>query len=375
MRKVAVFFLLCAVSVDVDGLDFKRNAFRDSLKDRVKERWGITKNETDQAIIDRGHAPGPVERNVTSNVMIRPTSSPGLPSTFPSVMPSDLPSIIPSMRPSITPSQLPSATPSTSAPTQTGGVPVNLPPIPLFPTSTPPPTPSGGQPVTLPPIPLFPTGTQPPIAPTTGAPTTLAPVTNSPNQLPPIPIFPSGTEPPVEGPTVPPSPTVPPVDGPTVPPVPTTPPVDGPTAPPNDAPTDPPEPASTSPTGAGGITIEEFLTLSLTDDGTLQAEGTPQNQAFNQLILTNPDLDPNVPADQNEIMQRYSLNTLYFSSGGSNWAASGNWTTAQLPCGETPWFGLTCGGNPGPVAEINLRENLMVGTIPSEMWALSDLRT
>jgi Leucine-rich repeat (LRR) protein len=134
------------------------------------------------------------------------------------------------------------------------------------------------------------------------------------------------------------------------------------------------------PTG-GNITadspIEEFLLLTLTDDGSLSAEGTPQSAALGALLETSPDLDPTVPEDQVEILQRYALNTLYFATSGESWVNNELWTSPSNPCGgggDSPWFGVSCDGDSVLVTELSLPGNDLLGSLPSEMRALTGLQ-
>jgi len=65
----------------------------------------------------------------------------------------------------------------------------------------------------------------------------------------------------------------------------------------------------------------------LTDGGELQVAGTPQNEALLSLQSNFPDLLPTAgPAAQVEIMQIYSLDTLYFATNGTlGWGDSTGW--------------------------------------------------
>jgi hypothetical protein len=119
------------------------------------------------------------------------------------------------------------------------------------------------------------------------------------------------------------------------------------------------------------LTLESFLFQTLTDDGTLTAQDTPQNLALLRLEETNPDLDPNVLADQVEITQKYALNVLYYTTEGESWVNSTDWTTASPTC---DWFGIECDATDRiRVVDVNLAENDLVGLIPSEIRGLGDL--
>ena len=160
---------------------------------------------------------------------------------------------------------------------------------------------------------------------------------------------------------------------------PTSAPVGGGTAPPDGG-------ATTSPTTApvGGATsaptpplgsIAEFLAQTLTDDGSLETPGTPQNQALNTLEQNFPDLV--LPANADEITQIYALNTLFYASNGTNWRQREAWTGPSTVCGEMgvadQWFGVECDTD-DMVTEIMLVSNDLFGTIPSEIRGLQALR-
>mmetsp|Transcript_22242 Transcript_22242/g.33624 ORF Transcript_22242/g.33624 Transcript_22242/m.33624 type:complete len:833 (-) Transcript_22242:391-2889(-) len=317
MRNVVTLLSVTMVSAVIDRLgeiNFNRSQFVTSLTEAISGREHIKENKLIRSKIHNRHRESPLDRNVTSNIFARPSVSPVPPSSLPSSSPSITPSSLPSLQilsetPSYsgTPSLIPSQTLS-SNPTKRERVPINLPPINIFPSTTFPPT-NGFE-------------TQPP---------TLSPIM-APQQI--------GT----------PIPTV--FSGEFI------------------------SPAMSIPQGSMApiiqwTSIEEYLTETLTDDGLLQQIGTPQNLAYTRLMATNPGLDPNTLQGQIDISQRYSLNSIYYStSGPSMWFSRENWLSVESPCG---WFGVTCDSN-GFVVEFSLRENDLFGTLPSEIRGLSALR-
>ena len=126
------------------------------------------------------------------------------------------------------------------------------------------------------------------------------------------------------------------------------------------------------PTAQG--TLEEFLTATLTDDGSLTDPSTPQNAAYLKLQETNPDLDPSVELEQQEIIQRYVLNTFYFALNGSEWQNidTSLWTTAAPICAaDSSWPGVGCDGE--TVISLEFNGNALAGVLPSEIQGLSNL--
>jgi hypothetical protein len=74
------------------------------------------------------------------------------------------------------------------------------------------------------------------------------------------------------------------------------------------------------------------------------------------------------PADYAEFEERYSLAALFFQTGGNRlWNFKTGWLTSTTACG---WYGVTC-TSAGKVAGIELSENSLVGTLPSELGILS----
>jgi Leucine-rich repeat (LRR) protein len=123
----------------------------------------------------------------------------------------------------------------------------------------------------------------------------------------------------------------------------------------------------------------KFL-ANITTDGALNVAGSFQNNALKALESSNPNLDPANPADQNEIISRYGLNTLYFATQGATWTNATGWTTALDPC--TAWYGVVC--NEGVIEGLVLPDNNLANDlklpidfagIPSEVSAITSLTT
>jgi len=70
-----------------------------------------------------------------------------------------------------------------------------------------------------------------------------------------------------------------------------------------------------------------------------------------------------------DITEREALIALYNSTDGSNWIDNTGWLGA--PGSECTWYGITC--QDSKVTNIDLEENNLVGTIPSELGCISDL--
>ena len=64
-----------------------------------------------------------------------------------------------------------------------------------------------------------------------------------------------------------------------------------------------------------------------------------------------------------------ALVTLYNSTDGANWGF-GNWLTSNNPCW---WTGVICLSEPGFVAQLDLSDNQLTGTIPLELGNLISL--
>ena len=153
--------------------------------------------------------------------------------------------------------------------------------------------------------------------------------------------------------------------------------------------TGPPTPASIppglSPTSAPGgtfaptpaaETVEQFLTRTLTDDGSLLTAGTPQNDAYTYFTTSYPAIDT-VGSDEVRLFVStvYSLSTIYFSTGGGNWRDRTGWVGPTPPCGvqgSPSWTGVSCTG--AVLDSLSLPENDLLGPLPSEIRGLPTLQ-
>ncbi|KAL3934729.1 MAG: hypothetical protein SGBAC_009618 [Bacillariaceae sp.] len=69
-------------------------------------------------------------------------------------------------------------------------------------------------------------------------------------------------------------------------------------------------------------------------------------------------------------VDRYVLMTLFYTSQGGTWGIRNGWGASINHC---DWVGVTCHSSNNRVSGLELRENLMVGTFPRELMALTKL--
>lgn len=119
------------------------------------------------------------------------------------------------------------------------------------------------------------------------------------------------------------------------------------------------------------------ITPSLPDVGADLDNSTPQSKAAKFIIYDDP-LHVK-PYEKDEIMHRYALVTLYYATNGKEWNNSSLWLSKESIC---MWHGISCsnslndntdGDDIRYVTKTILKENNMIGEIPWEMKALSNL--
>jgi hypothetical protein len=107
------------------------------------------------------------------------------------------------------------------------------------------------------------------------------------------------------------------------------------------------------------------------NNGSIAQSGTAQNLAYTILETNFPDLTP-LNGKQMDILQIYTLNTIYYSLNGTEWKERTGWTGPTEPCTEPVWVGVQC--KDGIVIELDLSSNDLFGSIPAEIQKLTGLR-
>ena len=87
------------------------------------------------------------------------------------------------------------------------------------------------------------------------------------------------------------------------------------------------------------------------------------------------DAEGNFPVKATNPDDVAAVKALYKSTNGPNWSSSTSWMKGD-PC-SSPWQGITCYmiNNEARIVEIFLRYNNLVGTIPTDIAKLSELRS
>lgn len=134
------------------------------------------------------------------------------------------------------------------------------------------------------------------------------------------------------------------------------------------------------------------LIRTVVSDQELADKQSPQYKAFKWILTQDPR---QVSGDDPDLLQRYALATLYYSTNGidtsvNSWVNNKGWLTSEHECG---WFGVECDAtnsnnlpqqfgdyslptpkSKGEVTRINLTSNGLVGSLPQQIIALHRLK-
>lgn len=86
------------------------------------------------------------------------------------------------------------------------------------------------------------------------------------------------------------------------------------------------------------------------------------------------DCPPSPQPTENTAPGRAALEALYAQCGGSGWRQTTNWLAATAPCdADLPWYGVTCNADATAVTRLELNDNSLVGSLPSQVGLLTGL--
>jgi hypothetical protein len=112
------------------------------------------------------------------------------------------------------------------------------------------------------------------------------------------------------------------------------------------------------------------------DRRALSSPGTQQYQALTWLVYDDPaNLDFEL-VSLDDLLERFVMALLYFSTGGEDWADSSEFVSAMPVCS---WNGVSCDPTVVEsypmVVEIRLRANNLSGQLPTELGLLTGLHS
>jgi hypothetical protein len=117
--------------------------------------------------------------------------------------------------------------------------------------------------------------------------------------------------------------------------------------------------------------LSELISSASSDGGAaLATPSTPQYKAL-EWLAGNPNL---ANYTYQQVIQRYALATLYYSTKGDSWASNDFWLSNADVCGKWNQYNGTtidCTST-GAVSSLDLPSNGLRGTIPPEIGMLSD---
>ena len=103
------------------------------------------------------------------------------------------------------------------------------------------------------------------------------------------------------------------------------------------------------------------------DTSLIETPNTPQANAFDWLLMTDTGTDP---CDSLQVVQRYALAVFYESTNGDDWVVNDGWLSESRVC---DWFEVGCLADGLTVYQIDLFDNNLSGTLPTELGALSTM--
>lgn len=119
------------------------------------------------------------------------------------------------------------------------------------------------------------------------------------------------------------------------------------------------------PLNARGLKIVRYIASKLSLPQSFEGTSTPQFKAMCWSAHTDKS-----KVGSRQMIERYALATLFYSTHGEKWEKSTNWLTSEHVCN---WFGVTC-DYWWRVVELDLGFNELNGIISREMGLLSNLQ-
>jgi len=110
-----------------------------------------------------------------------------------------------------------------------------------------------------------------------------------------------------------------------------------------------------------------FIQNKISSQESLDANGSPQNTALYWIAETD---ERGLKLDNPNLIQRYVLAVLYYSTAGSKWTNRDKHLADSLECA---WHGVDC-NNETMVVNVSLASNNLVGNLPSEIASLESLQ-
>jgi hypothetical protein len=119
--------------------------------------------------------------------------------------------------------------------------------------------------------------------------------------------------------------------------------------------------------------------LSATDEATLEDPASPQNAAYNWIVVDDllSPVNPSgaVTEESEKVLSRYSLAVFFFATNGADWITKEGWIDGGRD--ECEWEFLSCDNPLNYVDKMNSADveigNNIFGSIPSEISELSAL--